>query len=482
MSSHFSGIIKLLMGSREGVIPSVQAFPPLDIDQIASELDIEARAKENGQLNLPSTDSDVEDAAELDILAEIKRQASKAREEYHSQMELYDDRARPAFAGDEITLIDAAGESALSDFKVLAVNDFSQLFNTRLEAEGRKREFDEFRKTHNLVRLPNVVSSREWWFRGLLLAIFVVLESTLNGLFFAKGSETGLIGGIVQAFVLSILNVGAAVLYARYCLPLVVHTRPIIRTAGGITTVFYALWAIGINLLIGHFRDLFTQNAGEVKVTDLLSRVWNASLFLPADAQSLLLVALGVLLSLVSLIDAAGMDDLYPGYGSVGKRRADAVSDYVDRKSRCLADLTQRKDSAIEDMSRVINLMKNTEFEFRMAIEGRKRLHQNYRAYLSHLSESYVRLLQLYRESNTRARSTQPPARFKRVSIPKDFLSEPPPPVLPDLAGDSNSKKQIIERMQHFIKVVNQQFVDKLQHYQTVTRLTEEEAKRDVDA
>lgn len=481
MPGALSDLIRSLMGSREGVLPSMQAFPPLDIEQIASELHLEARAKENGNLNQPAPDSDVKDIAESDILAEIERRARKAEEDYCSQLDIYDGRIQRALiSADQRASIDAAGENALTDFKVQAIDDLNQLHNARQEVKGRECEFETFRAAHNLVRLPNVVSTREWWFRGLLLAIFVVLESTLNGLFFAKGSEAGLIGGVTQAFVLSLLNVGAAVLYGRYGLPLVVHARPAAMTVGAFTTLLYAVWAIGINLMIGHFRDLFIQNAGQVKVTDLLSRLWTAPLFLPADAQSLLLVALGVFLSLVSLIDAAGMDDLYPGYGALGKRRADAVSAYADQKAQCLAGLTQRRDSVIKDMSNIIDLIRTAEFELRLAVEGRSRLHENYRAYLRHLSDSYIRLLQRYREADIRARSLPPPARFLRRPVPPDFLAEPPRLEQPNHGKDERAN--VIERMKHFIKAVNQQFEAEVRQYQTVAGLTGQGAAPHVDA
>lgn len=480
MSGALRDLVRSLMGSREGVLPSIQAFPPLDIEQIASELHLDAHAKESGMLNQPAPDSDVEDAAEGDILAEIELRARKAEEDYRSQLDLYDGRIRRALiSANQRTSIEAAGESALTDFKVQAIDDFNQLYNASQEVKGREREFDTFRTAHNLVRLPNVVSTRERWFRGLLLAIFVVLESILNGLFFAKGSEAGLIGGVTQAFVLSVLNVGPAVLYALYGLPRVTHVRLIFKVVGWVVTLLYAAWAVGINLFIGHFRDLFIQKAGDVAVIDIVSRLTTAPLIL-VDTNSLVLVALGVFLSVVSFIDAAGMDDLYPGYGAVGKRRVDAVSAYADYKARCLAGLTQRRDSAIEDMSRVINLMQTAEYELRLAVEGRSRLHDTYRAYLRHLADSYFRLLQRYREANIRARSQPPPARFLKPPAPPDFLVEPPPLELLDL--DKNVSAHVIERMEHFIKAINQRFEDAVRQYQTVVGLTDQGATPHVDA
>jgi len=472
MPSTLKEIAKLLMGSRERVLPSIQAFPSLDTKQIANELHLEARAKENGKLNLPAANSDFEDSAESDILAEIERQARKAAEDYRSQLDLYNSRIRRALISTEQRAsIDAAGENALTDFKVQVIDDLNHLHNACSEVQGREQEFEAFRTAHKLVRLPNVVPPYEKKVRWLILAIFVVLESTLNGLFFAEGSETGLIGGVTQAFVLSLLNVGAAVLYARYGLPLVLHVRPIAKIVGSLATLFYTAWALGINLLIGHFRDLFIQNAGQVAATDLASRVMTSP-FILADAKSMLLVMLGVGLSLVSLIDAVGLDDMYLGYGAIGRRRANAILAYADHKARCLADLTQRRGSAIEDMLSVIESIRTAEFDLRLAIEGSSRLNENYRAYLKHLADSYIKLLQQYREANIRARSTPPPSRFQSRPAPPVFLAEPPKPELPDLEKDA--KAHIIERMEYFIKAINQQFEAGVLRYQTVAGLTGE--------
>jgi hypothetical protein len=94
MPGTLSAIVKKALRTREGVFPSVQAFPPLDIEQIATDLRLDSRGRETGKSNQPATDSNVEDSAEGDIVAEIERRARKAEEEYHSQLELYDGRIR----------------------------------------------------------------------------------------------------------------------------------------------------------------------------------------------------------------------------------------------------------------------------------------------------------------------------------------------------------------------------------------------------
>jgi hypothetical protein len=462
------------------VLPSTQAFPPLDIERVASDLRLRERAEENGKLNRPATDSEVEDVTESDVLAEIERRARKAGDEYRSQLELYDGRIRRAFIStDQRAAIEAAGESALADFKVQTIDDLNHLYNARRQVEGREREFDSFRKKHKISRLPKLVQSRQRVVRWLFLAIFVISESTVNGLFFAKGSETGIIGGVLQAFVLSLFNVGVAVLFAMFGLPLVRHVFPIVKAVGVFSVVLYAASALGINLAIGHFRDLFSQNAGQVPVPVLVERITTTP-FMFVDAESMLLVFLGMGLSLLSLIDSAGMEDPYWGYGEVGQNRDEAIRAYASQNSRCLAGLTERRDSAIRDLTQVIEETRAAELELQLAVEGRSRLHENYRAFLRHLVDSNGRLLQRYREANVCARSTAPPKRFEKQPASPNSLDEPPPLEQPDLSQDARA--QLIDRLQHFIKAINQEFEAGVRQYQTVAGLTDLSDSRNVTA
>ena len=345
--------------------------------------------------------------------------------------------------------------------------------------EGRERELETFRAANKLSRLPTIVSRVEQIARWLLLAVLVVLESILNGLLFAEGSETGIIGGVAQALMLSVLNVGSAVLFATLVLPLARHVHPAVRTVGAISILLYMGWVFGINLWIGHFRDLFIQNNGDVSVTALASRLSTAPLLL-SDARSQLLVALGIFLNLVSVIDAGGLDDPYPGYGAIGRHRMRALSDYADQKARCLADLMRMRDNVIKDMSSVIQTLKTAQHELGLALGGRSRLHDNYRRFLTHLAECHARLQQRYRDANLQERSTETPKRFGVRPEAPDFLAVPALPVAPDATRDS--KTQIIERMEHFVRAINNEFEVAAQQYKTVSRLTGQDDPSHVDS
>lgn len=473
MTTAFQGVLAKLRELRDPVQPSIQAFPPLELDQLTNELDLVSKGEEAGRRDRPSSDATSPDSTELDILAEIERRARKGSEDYRTQLMLYEGRIRRAvITADQRAMIEAAGQSALSDYVAQTNDDLNHLYNDREEVEGRARELREFQETNGLNRPPRIVESRERLARVLVLGIFVLIESIMNGMFFAKGSTAGIIGGVSQALVLSLLNVGGAVLYARFGLPQLRHSETARRAVGVLATLAFIGWAIFLNLAIAHFRDLFIVNEGQVAMDELAQKLLGAPFHL-MDAQSWLLGLMGLALCIASLIDAMGLDDPYPGYGELGRRRRDAVQQFANHTTQCLGGLQDRRTAAVNDMTAVIDEMRNSEYELRLAIEGRERLHHNYVAYLDHLANAFERLVLRYREANQRVRTTSEPAYFHGRTARPLFLemgnSLGP---LPDIATDSRSI--VIDRMEHYIGEVNAAFQKALGRYHSVAELTQE--------
>ena len=64
---------------------------------------------------------------------------------------------------------------------------------------------------------PQTTESCDFSFNGARALDLV--EAIINGLFFAQGSQTGIIGGVTQAIVLSLFNIGVALAFGLYWLP-----------------------------------------------------------------------------------------------------------------------------------------------------------------------------------------------------------------------------------------------------------------------
>jgi hypothetical protein len=446
-------LLAVINGTRDAVRPSIQSFPPLDVEQLATELSIDARARKQGGEGKPKEDAEAPDSDELDIGEEIERRARKAGEEYRAALELYDSRIRDAIISSELRVeVESAGESAVSDFSIRAVNDANHLKALEDEAKGRDLEYLAFRRKHRLDRLPKVVSKPERAFLAIVIGIFIVLESVLNGLFFAEGSEAGLIGGFVQAAVLSLLNIGGAILFAAYGLPLLIYRSFAVKVIGFAALLAYVAWLLGLNLAIAHFRDNYIASAGDVSAALLWQNFIQAPLVL-SDAQSWLLALLGVGFSLSALISASNLDDRYLFYGDIGRAREEAFKHFNDEKTIALEGFMQRRDEAVEQMTQVISALRRQEYDKRLAIDGRNRLHRDFCAYLDHLATVHQRLVTKYREANEDARTAPAPHYFREAPKRLKALEAPPLTIVPEL--DNDARDAAVERMRHFIKEVN---------------------------
>ena len=462
-------LVAATMGKPAGALPSIQTFPPLDVEQIARELRLDERAEKAAMAGQPSPDSDGPDSAELDVLGKIETCARKASEDYLSQRDVYEGRIqRSAITPDLQVQIESAGSNALVDFKAEVIHDQNTLHTLLRSVGSRESEFREFRERHRLTRLPKHVPTGQRTLALMLLLVFVLLESIINGMFFAEGSEAGIIGGVMQALVLSVLNVGVASLYAVYGLPLLFHRQGAVKIIGTLVTILFAFWLVGLNLAIGHFRDLFVVDAGRVQMAVLLNRLTTAPLVL-GDAKSAILVLLGIALGLLAVIDVAAMRDLYPGYGAIGRQRDLATDRYAEENAKSLAAMMQLRDHTVDDLSSAIELIRGTQFEMQQAIEGRTRLHHNLRAYFEHLAVVHDRLVQRYRECNRRVRRGDAPLYFRSPPARPSFVD---PPVLAPLAAhELDARADVIARIDYYIKAINEKFEQTMPEYQTVGQL-----------
>ena len=471
MPTSLRDLVNGLLGTRDGVHPSIQAFPSLDTEQIARELRLESRAVQAASAGQPAPDAVAPDSVEHEILSHIDRRARKAREEYQAQLDLYDGRIRRAtLLANQWFQIEASVQATIGDFKARIVTDQNHLHVLQTELEGRDEEFRHFRQTHGLRRLPRITSRGQRWLHLLVGGVFFLVESIMNGMFFAQGSQQGLIGGIVQAAVLSILNVGTASLYAWYALPQLAHQQSLRKAVGVVLFIAFVLWAASLNLSIGHYRDLYILSVGNVPMAELWSKLSSAPLLLQ-DAKSGILVLMGIGLAVLSVLNIRTIHDPYPGYSDVGSERKTAIERYAAESDHCLEGIRALRDAAVDTMETAIDQVRNSDYDAQLALEGRSRLHHLFSAFLDHLAVSYSTLIQQYRERNLGSRGdVQVPPYFRIQPIRPPLLDHPTLAPLPDIA--TGGYDGMVAFLRDHISVLNNEFEMSLPQYRTVDQLT----------
>lgn len=463
-------LVAALVQSRERDVPSVQAFPPVDPEAVAHDLNLYVRAAEAGQHDQPPSNAVAPDAAEQEIGAAIEGRARAALDEYRAQLDLHDTRIRSAIITDpERLAIEAAVKGVVAELEARISDSLDQLHDVwRETVEDVETQFQAFRSHHGLTRLPKIVSRGGKLIRGLMLATFVMLATILNGSFLAEGSDET-IGWTVQALAWALLNVVTAASYARNTLPRIVSRGFGSKLVGAASTCVFLAWVLGLNVLTGHFRDVFVAHESKVTIAELWRHLALGPLVLD-DSKSWLLSALGLGLSAISVMVAAGMDDLYPGYGALGRRRAAAMEAYKKEASSCSERLTAVRDAAVEDIRAAIEAMRNLEYQSNVATDARSRFHLQFLEYLDHLAAIHEQLCKRYREVNEAVRSGTVPKYFRR-KVQRPALIEPPD--LPALAQlPQGAWAQAIARMEHHIATVNNAFATTLPRAQEVEEPT----------
>jgi len=199
----------------------------------------------------------------------------------------------------------------------------------------------------------------------LILLLFIVVESAINGSFLAVGIEGGLITGCLMALGISFFNVVLlGFTFGAMAVREVNHRRLYRKLVGAL--VFCAVLAIAYssNLLVAHYRDaLMGTDPDNASAAALKSWLANpANPLKVSGVESLWLLALGIAFTIVGVIDGFFYDDPYPGYGNFRIEHARRQSDYQSLFQKSfdeLRDLEQKQDSHLANLADEINMRLN---------------------------------------------------------------------------------------------------------------------------
>jgi hypothetical protein len=180
---------------------------PIDTAAIARQLNLEAIAAERGRSNIPPSDSPAPDAIEQQIIQQIESEWTWQGGELINNLRAYKQRLSSYGIESEFTRLVVLAKDTLAKLREADHRAEAELGPLREDYLAARNELAEFKKKHRLTR-PVRVHTRRWTTFGLLF-VLVALESMANGMFFAKGSEFGLLGGVGTAIVISVINVAS---------------------------------------------------------------------------------------------------------------------------------------------------------------------------------------------------------------------------------------------------------------------------------
>ena len=169
-----------------------------------------------------------------------------------------------------------------------------------------ENQLNNFRKKHNLTHPADYPLSRLWNF-AVILVIFA-MKSILNGTFLARGLETGLLGGIIEVFVIAAINVTFRFFLGNSVMRYLFHRNLLLRILTLFEVPVSCAIAVIFNLLVGHYRDALggpdPVHASAIAFNSFVQNPFSLMAF-----ESWVLFAMGLFFSLVAAIDGFKMDD-----------------------------------------------------------------------------------------------------------------------------------------------------------------------------
>jgi len=402
MTTSFQKLIDYLGTHRDQGPPTTTRFREFNVDEVASALHLDEKARDRAQAGpLPPG---IPDEGELAILAYVREKARASTSEFHAALDTYESRLRDASIDEAaFVMIRAAGEEGISNFKAQTEEDRLPLRHAEDDAHRVIRQFEDFIRRNRLRNTaPIIVERRDRISATLWVAAIVVIESIVNGLFFATGSRTGLIGGITEALSLSFVNVALAAALGFFALRYIRHVNWAWKCAAGVSLILLLAMVVGLNGLIAHYREAFQQLAtnAEFGTSPDFIRVMDSFFNRPLelqDAKSWLLGVVGIVMNAIAIWKFRSMNDPYPGFGSLAKRRRDALVRLHEKGQECIEVLTDHRDAATSQMANVIATLSAKKNEFEVVLRSRHRLARDFQEHIRLLAELCVRLGYRYR-------------------------------------------------------------------------------------
>lgn len=398
-------------------------FPDVNIKEIKKKLNVEELAINNGGNNLPSQHDEQLDAVQGDITHHFIELLDKAKASALSYLQtIKKNQQKIEEDADASTLENFPADAQQAIDRVLAQSK-EDLISKRKKERRMLANRKAFLALNNINREPIYPDSKI--FHWALVISAIVAESIANSYFFAQAGNFGLIGGALQAFLVSASNIGLSLLVGVIILPLMNHVKPKMNNIAYATTVGYGCLIIFFNLATAHYRALLEIDPGTA-IFEAIPHLLDSPLAID-NFDAWVLFVIGIIFSLFALIKGYTSDDRYPGYGKIDRLFKEALSAYEDAKKELIKKINKEIDIQEQNLQ-----------------SAHQKIHQYFRNYKSYLGEAestirkydqFVKLLtdgcnnilQSYRNTNLKVRSNPAPSYFQDNIFSFDEESRLPP-------------------------------------------------------
>ncbi|UZE97220.1 hypothetical protein [Alkalimarinus alittae] len=383
-------------------------FPVLDNEDLTYRFNVAELAKNAARENRPDMNYKGEDANELDFHHKIETYAHQATIKVKQLTEDLRNNITSTSINKEITDV----ENVEKEFKNKVSAEFTPLLTELAAVRGdviaAEDDLSDFKKVNKLRRSADYPESHVLTLGILVFALLI--ESLLNGFFFAKGSDFGLVGGVSIALIVSLLNISIGYLSGWWVFRYKNHISRKWVYCSTILFISTVVVSIVFNLLVAHYREALgvdPEHAATLAVSSFQDGLLSIT-----DVESWLLFMIGIVFFSLAVYKGYSMDDPYPGYGKMSRKRNRLLGDLDELRKEMIDDLDELHQYHLEiieikyvDLQRRQKLLNGfiSSFEYQMGI---------YRSYIKNLRSNLNYIIATYRDINTSERTAPPPAYF----------------------------------------------------------------------
>jgi hypothetical protein len=253
---------------------------PIDTDEIARKLKIDAEAATRGSQEQPSSDAQSPDAIEQKIIVTLESEWTYHGSDLINNLRAYASRLIAVSVQTELVRLDLLAQNTLAKLRDVNHRAEAELGPRREMYISYRDELAEFRSKHKLKRAARNPATR-WTTFGLLF-LLIGMEAGLNGFFFAKGSEFGLLGGIGTAIGISFVNVLFAFALGLFPMRWLNHNNYLVKLIGLIVTAIGLAALVALHGFAAHYRDA-TAAVGEDRAFSTALQTLKASPLMLVD-------------------------------------------------------------------------------------------------------------------------------------------------------------------------------------------------------
>jgi hypothetical protein len=395
-------------------------FEPLDVDRAIKFLKVDENAKHDGEKETPHTSETNIDSFHLTVNKYIETEINQRQQRLNENLislnkaiDSNDVKAEMEKAKNLVTLMNHQLESIIEEKR----DDLTEAKET---AEKITKDFNSFKTKNKLKREPKYPETYQTYI-AILLAL-LLLETIMNGVFFADGHELGYMGGALLAFGIASINLSISFFLGRFT-TYINHVKNGLKCIGCLSAITIFLWVFGYNLMVAHYRQqlgIDITKAGSAAIETLLK-----SPFALNDINYWVLFLIGLVFGLIAYGEGYFWDDPYPGFGQIHKRLKQAEEDFIQTKSEIMEIPETIKEEKLNELG-VIESKINVNISYmKEIVEQKQSLVKNLNKNIEQIQSSSTILIQRYREKNRQSRKTNPPKYFsKKISHTKHEIEK----------------------------------------------------------